>query len=145
MSLQLEVGQKIYDFLKEKIPNLPEYRFNINNIKNSAIILLAVNPNIKYYFGNVRNFSFQLYNVNAVGDSLMSTQLKQNEKIIDCLRKDFKNIIINEKKYEIVSIMLNGSQQPLVDWISATLDGYDQTSQIYLLNLDIQIMEVQNG
>lgn len=147
MSFQLEVAQAVYDELNNNIPNLPEYRFNINNIINSAIIIVALNPTMKLYFGDIRNFSFQLYNINTVGDELIYQQLKQNQQIIDFLRKDLKYIIINNEKYEIISIAINGTQQPQVDWVTTTLDGVDETLQVYMLNLEIQIMkkEKTNG
>lgn len=141
MSFQLEVAQAVYDELNNNISNLPEYRFNINNIINSAIIIVALNPTMKLYFGDIRNFSFQLYNVNTVGDELVYQQLKQNQEIVDFLRKDLKYIIINNEKYEIISIAINGTQQPQVDWVTTTLDGVDETSQVYMLNLEIQIMK----
>lgn len=135
--LKRKLGQEIFNYLNAKILNLPEYKFNINDIENTGIVFLNNEPMVsKYYFDDEK--------YNRVNYDIYYFANKANHKIqLDNLDnilielKNIKSVIIDTEIYEFPIIYINGKPFQSSNWTVCTLDGFEDAFQVYKINLEI--------
>lgn len=134
-NLRRKLGQEIYNFLKSKILDLPDYKYNINDVQNAGIVFLnsaANNP--KYYFDeNYSRLNYDIYYFANKADH--KNQLDNLDNILIELT-NINSVIIDNEIYELPIIYINGKPFQSTNWTVCTLDGFEDSFQVYKINFE---------
>lgn len=130
------ICQLIADYLKDSIPELPDYYYMVGNFENNGLIITPKPyANVKYFSYNNHYYSLELRLY--MSKNQHQIQITSMNKIIEALSsKAFLDYFYNQK-LKIQNITLNSKPKSTVKWVDLNLETYDNTNQLYTLALDL--------
>lgn len=135
MLLNRKMATAIYNFLRDDADIvIPPLRFNFGDLENAGLIFRSETTEANYYFGNVGNLKYSVYYIaNSSGDEHFK-QLNAMDYILKKIN-EIKKLKIDGINYNVNTIYINGLPWPQTNWTTPNLDGFDNTSQIYSIDL----------
>lgn len=137
-NINRQMANSIYKFILEKADGIiiPPLRFNFTDMQNDGLVFRSEQPESYYYFGDIGNLKYTVFYFSPNGDNSHLKQLNILDYILKRLN-DLKELKIKNNIYNIITVYINGLPWPLTNWTITNLDGFDETSQIYSLELVI--------
>lgn len=137
MLLNRKMATAIYNYLRDEADFvLPALRFNFGDLENDGLVFRSESNDGNFYFGNVGNLKYSVFYIAPNGNNSHYKQLNAMDYILKKLN-EIKQVKIDDINYNIITIYLNGLPWPETNWTTPNLDGFDNTSQIYSIDLII--------
>lgn len=137
-----QVAREIYNYLKQEIPNLPHFSFQLNTEGNCSITFTELQDKQRLYYCYIP-FKYELRYFDSKGNH--KKQYDTMNKIVEILCSEtfakFKT-----KTFEIKLVMVNDKPSPKKENIGLYLENWTDSSQLYALTLELHlhILEEKN-
>lgn len=141
MNLNRKIAAEIYQMAIKNNNDLPPYAFDINDVVEGGLTFSPLQPNLKYYFGNIANFEYNIFYRANNGNTGSLTQQHQLEYLFNFFINDLKLIQIEQKVYNVINVYINGVVNPNINWVQSTLNLIESTIQVYSFELSLHLEE----